>query len=70
VGGRSALRLHGWRSSAILSIALVMAAAGFGQFGTTAALGDVATSFGETRGDATLAEQAGLSGTVLGVGLR
>jgi MFS family permease len=69
VGDRSALRLHGWRSSAVLSIALVMAAAGFGQFGATAALGDVATSFGETRGDATLAEQAGLSGTVLGVGL-
>jgi MFS family permease len=69
VGDRSALRLHGWRSSAVLSIALVMAAAGFGQFGATAALGDVATSFGETRGDATLAEEAGLSGTVLGVGL-
>ena len=69
MGDRSALRLHGWRSPAVLSIALIMAAAGFGQFGATAALGDVANSFGETRGDATLAEQAGLSGTVLGVGL-
>lgn len=56
-------------------LAAVLAAfgAGFGQYGTAAALGDVARSFGHLvhgpGGAGTIAEQAGLSGTELGVGL-
>ncbi len=48
---------------------LASMAAGFGQFGVTAALGDVAREFGRITHGATLADQAGLSGTVLGAGL-
>lgn len=65
----STVRLHGWRTAPVLSLALVVIASGFGQFGAVAALGDVAEEFGEVTGEATIAEQAGLSGTVLGVGL-
>jgi hypothetical protein len=50
-------------------VALVMAAAGFAQFSPAAALADVAEHFGELRDGETLAEQAGLPGTVLGAGL-
>ena len=53
----------------MLGVALVVAAAGFGQFAATAALGDVATAFGEVADGPSVAEQAGLSGTVLGMGL-
>jgi MFS family permease len=64
-------RLHGWLQPPIVSLALVVLAAGFGQFGAVAALADVAEDFGAvTDGDdLTIAEQAGLSGTVLGIGL-
>lgn len=61
--------LHRWWSKPVLGVVLLVAAAGFGQFGAVAALGDVAEELGEVRGDATLAEQAGLSGTALGIGL-
>jgi MFS family permease len=44
-------------------------AAGFGQFGAVAALGDVARSFGRIAPGATITDRAGLSGTELGVGL-
>ena len=44
-------------------------AAGFGQFGVTAILGDVAETFGEATGDGSIRAQVGLSATVLGVGL-
>jgi MFS family permease len=44
-------------------------ASGFGQFGVVAALGDVARQFGRVAHGATIADQAGLSGTELGVGL-
>jgi MFS family permease len=63
------LRLHGWRDSAVVGVALAAAAAGFGQFGVVAALGDVARGFGQVSHGATLADQAGLSGTELGLGL-
>jgi len=43
--------------------------AGAGQFGVVAALGDVARTFGRLTSGATLADQAGLSGTKLGAGL-
>jgi len=44
-------------------------ASGFGQFGAVAALGDVAREFGRVTHGATIADQAGLSGTQLGIGL-
>jgi MFS family permease len=64
-------RLHSWFHAPVLGLAVVAAAAGFGQFGVVAALADVATEFGTAlEGEnLTLAEQAGLSGTTLGVGL-
>ena len=52
-----------------MGAALLALAAGFGQFGAVAALGDVAKHFGHVTHGATLAEQAGLSGTKLGIGL-
>lgn len=42
---------------------------GFGQFGAVAALGDVAKHFGQGGSGAATIQQAGLSGTELGVGL-
>lgn len=62
-------RLHGWLHPAVLSAVALSMAAGFAQFGATAALGDIASSFGEVTGGTSVAAQAGLSGTVLGVGL-
>lgn len=53
----------------MLAVAAVAFAAGFGQFGVVAALGHVATAFGHLRDGVSLADQAGLSGTTLGVGL-
>jgi MFS family permease len=47
----------------------VALASGFGQFGAVAALGNVAQAFGQVNHGATVADEAGLSGTVLGVGL-
>ena len=63
------LRLHRWNAPAVLAIAACAFASGFGQFGALAALGDVAGGFGHATHGATIAEQAGLSGTELGVGL-
>ncbi len=67
--GAPVLHLHSWRSRAVLGVVLASVAAGFGQFGVVAALGDVARAFGRFSHGATLADQAGLSGTVLGAGL-
>ena len=53
----------------MVGVAIAAFASGFGQFGVVAALGDVARSFGHVTHGATFADQAGLSGTVLGVGL-
>ncbi len=44
-------------------------ASGFGQFGAVAALGDVARHFGRVVHGNSIVDQAGLSGTELGVGL-
>jgi MFS family permease len=63
------LRLRGWRDSHVVGLALMAMAAGAGQFGVVAALGDVAKTFGKITSGATLADQAGLSGTKLGAGL-
>jgi MFS family permease len=53
----------------MIGVALLMGAVGFAQFSPAAVLGDVADHFGETGPGDTIAEQAGLSGTVLGAGL-
>jgi MFS family permease len=63
------LALHRWVDPPLIGVALVMAAAGFAQYSPTAALADVAEHFGELRDGDTIAEQAGLPGTVLGTGL-
>jgi MFS family permease len=64
-----ALRLHGWLEPTVLSIAAFAMASGFGQFGAVSALGDVAKSFGHLANGTSVADQAGLSGTKLGLGL-
>jgi MFS family permease len=53
----------------VLATALLAFASGFGQFGAVSALGDVARSFGRVVHGTTIADQAGLSGTELGIGL-
>jgi len=63
------LRLQGWFGPGVVSAALLALFAGFGQFGAVAALGDVAKSFGHLSHGPALSEQAGLSGTELGLGL-
>lgn len=67
--GRTELRLRRWTDRAVLGVTIAAFAAGFGQFGVAAALGDVARGLGEVTGGRTLADQAGLSGTSLGLGL-
>jgi MFS family permease len=61
--------LHRWNDRAVVGAALAAFAAGFGQFGVVAALGDVAKGFGQVSNGASLADQIGMSGTDLGVGL-
>ena len=63
------LRTYRWTDPVLVAVALVAVASGFGQFGAVAALGSVAKTFGHTTSGATFADEAGLSGTVLGVGL-
>ncbi len=63
------LHLHAWNDRVVLGIVLASLASGFGQFGVVAALGDVARDFGHITHGASLADQAGLSGTILGAGL-
>ncbi|MGH9046731.1 MAG: hypothetical protein ACRDVW_05380, partial [Acidimicrobiales bacterium] len=63
------LRLYRWSDPALFGVALLALAAGFGQFGAVAALGDVAKTFGHVGHGATFADEVGLSGAILGVGL-
>ncbi len=63
------LRLHRWHDRAVVGVAVAAFASGFGQFGVVAALGDVARGFGQVNHGATFADEAGLSGTDLGIGL-
>ncbi len=53
----------------MLAVAGISVATGYAQFGVTAALADVAAHFGEPSGGSSIAAQAGLSGTVAGLGL-
>lgn len=62
------LRPH-WLRGSVLAVAAVTAAAGFGQFGVTAALGDVAVAFGEPAPGGGVLAQVGMTGTRLGAGL-
>jgi MFS family permease len=64
-----ALHLHRWRDPVVVGVALCAMASGFGQFGVVAALGDVARAFGHVHHGTSLTDQAGLSGTELGIGL-
>jgi len=54
---------------AVVGVGVAAFASGFGQFGVIAALGDVARSFGQVVHGTTIADQAGLSGTEIGIGL-
>ncbi len=53
----------------MIGVAVAAFAAGFGQFGLVAALGDVARDFGHLTSGGSIADQVGLSGTELGIGL-
>jgi YNFM family putative membrane transporter len=53
----------------IVTLGLVALAAGYGQFGATSALGDVAHAFGTVTSQSTFTARAGLSWSTLGVGL-
>lgn len=63
------LHLHRWADPAVIALALIALAAGFGQFGAVTALGDVAKAFGHATSGTSISDQAGLSGTELGLGL-
>jgi MFS family permease len=66
---RHQLVLHGWTDPAVVGLGIVALAAGFGQFGLTATLGDVARHFGHVLHGSSITDEAGLSGTQLGLGL-
>jgi len=53
----------------VFTIACVTAAVGYGQFGATSALGNVASSFGIITQHQTLTERAGFAFTTLGLGI-
>lgn len=63
------VRLYGWHDPTILAAGWFALAAGFAQFGATAALGDMARTFGADQSGASIAAKVGLSGTTLGIGL-
>jgi len=61
--------VYRWTDRAVLGVVLASLASGVAQFGVVAALGSVARTFGHLSHGATIADQVGLSGTKLGVGL-
>ncbi|HAM02614.1 MAG TPA: hypothetical protein DCQ30_10390 [Acidimicrobiaceae bacterium] len=63
------LALRGWLEPAVLTLGLFAMASGFGQYGVISSLGDVAKAFGHVHHGTSIAVEAGLSGTELGVGL-
>jgi MFS family permease len=67
--GFEALALRRWSDRAIVAVAIVALASGFGQFGAVAALGDVSTQLGHVVPGTSIADKVGLSGTSLGIGL-
>jgi len=68
-GATPALHLYRWVDPVVIGVVIAAFAAGFGQFGVVAALGKVAKEFGRSTQGTTIADQAGLSGTALGIGL-
>lgn len=58
-----------WLHPTILAVTGLSVASGFASFGVTAALGDVATTFGESDPAQSVAALAGLTGTTVGLGL-
>ncbi|HVM13692.1 MAG TPA: MFS transporter [Egibacteraceae bacterium] len=62
-------RTRGWLHPAILAATGLSMASGFASFGVTAALGDVATAFGQPDPEGSIAVMAGLPGTTVGLGL-
>lgn len=58
-----------WLQPAVLAVTGLSVASGFASFGVTAALGDVATAFGEPDPEQSVAALAGLTGTTVGLGL-
>ena len=69
VGAVNRQELRSAISRPILIVTAIAAAAGYGQFGAVAALGDVAKSFGTAVPHGSVIQQAGLSATLLGAGL-
>ena len=63
------LQLRRWSDPAIIAIAFIALASGFGQYGAVAALGDVSKQLGHVAPGGSIADKVGLSGTSLGVGL-
>ncbi len=63
------LRLRRWNDPAVVAVAVIALASGFGQFSVVAALGDVSRQLGHMAPGASIADKVGLSGTSLGVGL-
>jgi MFS family permease len=63
------LRLHRWSDRAVVAVAIMALASGFGQYGVVAALGDVSTQLGHVAAGGSIADKVGLSATSLGVGL-
>lgn len=61
--------LRSWLDPAVVAVAVIALGAGFGQFGVVATLGDLARRFGHLTAGATIRDQAGLSGTQIGIGL-
>jgi MFS family permease len=53
----------------VVTLGLIALAAGYGQFGATSALGDVAKAFGTLGNQSTFTARAGLSGSTLSLGL-
>jgi MFS family permease len=63
------LHLRRWSDPAIIAVAFIALASGFGQYGAVAALGDVSKQLGHVAQGSSIADKVGLSGTSLGVGL-
>ena len=63
------LQLRRWSDPAIVAIAFIALASGFGQYGAVAALGDVSKQLGHMAAGSSIADKVGLSGTSIGVGL-
>lgn len=69
--GSTGPQIYGWLERPVLGLVAIVVTVGFAQFGVVAALADLAREFGgdTATGELTIAQQAGLSGTQLGIGL-